>query len=150
MIIKGGPRIKLEDKYLMYLFHILYLLNSTNSAQKILVMVEKDVKDCHTWFHGRPKSSHFFQIGLIIFGDFGFCALIKGLLKLYRTADPTEGLLHHFDFEVMDKFSLPNAESYLASFVGDAISYFRTKHEVLTFHEVVHTVFELRNSISCI
>ena len=69
---------------------------------------------------------------------------------MYRTTDPTKRLMHHFNFEVMDIFPLPNVKSYLASFVGDAISDFWAEHEMLTFHEVVHAVFELRDTISCI
>lgn len=128
MIVECGPRIELKDENLMNLFFFLYLLNPTNRAKKSLVMVEKDVEDLHLRFHGRPESSDFLQIGLIVFGDLFLCALIECLLKLNRASDTIKFFLNHLNFEVMDEFSLPNVEAHLASFISNTISYFRAEH----------------------
>ena len=54
--------------------------------------------------------------------------------------------LHH-NLESMQVLTLPNIKALFTRLVGDTIPHFRTKHEMLAHHVIIHDIFDYRDAI---
>ena len=132
----------------MNFFNLFNFLYTADHAQILFILRQDQIEYLHPWPQGWVKAPQLFQSCMVIFGDSLTLRQEERLLVLnwHSYAIGKVFFLHH-NLESMQVLTLPNIKALFSRLVGDTVPHFRTKHEMLAHHVIIHDIFDHRDAI---